>query len=74
MNFKTFGEDPRTPDQKLADYLESFRKAERELRGLDLNIGNECSDEAGEIIESVREGLAQALMHVVMDFGEQRKP
>ena len=71
MKFKSISEDPRTPDQKLADYLDSFRKAERELRHLDLETGtDEFSDPTNEIINSVREGLAAALMHVVMDLSD----
>jgi hypothetical protein len=74
MKFKTFGEDPRTRDQRLADLLESFRRAEAELRHLDTETGdNEFSDRTNEVIQSVKEGLAQALMSVVMDLSSDEQ-
>lgn len=72
MEYKTFGEDLRTHDQRLAELLDFFRKAERQLRHLDIQTcTDEFSDPANDIIRSVREGLAQALMHVVMDMDAQ---
>jgi len=57
--------DKRPKGERLTDHLNTILEAEASLHHLDVAFGESSDDtdysEAGEIIQSVREGLAQVL-------------
>jgi hypothetical protein len=59
--------DPLTPSERLCACLEAFRECAIQLEHLDSVAGE--YDGVGDIIESMREGLARTLMQVVMSSG-----